>query len=477
MVTFKVGTARRALTLHLPIASAGYGPGSPKLKSGHADARPLYVRVLAIVASDGTRLVVCAVDLHSGTRAVADGVALATGLAPRELLLCGTHNHNGPSRIYGAGFYDRLAGGVAPGPHPNQVAALTNDIAGAVNAALANREDATLSWRDTTVLDVATQRSREAFTPAPAVWGAPGAPGEAVATAADRWDTDPRLPVLVAHDTAGSVLGTLAVFACHNTAMGPQPFPHPDFFGLAMTKVEADTGAGVALLLSGASGDISPLDRAFFADPAAHHGIALATTRASSVATAWKTAVSGGGTAVDTLATAHASLDAQGLIAANTFTPPTPGLPMLGGAEDQRSTFFSPGLIGEGTKVETDDDQTPSWPKRDGLQKVIGALGPFMDLSLHPTHPLHLVRLGDRALVTLPGEPTLHLGERLASKIVGAITGLTRAVCVGYTNDYIGYLTTAEAYERQQYEGASTLYGRHTEAELQNVVTDLISAL
>ena len=60
--------------------------------------------------------------------------------------------------------------------------------------------------------------------------------------------------------------------------------------------------------------------------------------------------------------------------------------------------------------------------------------------------------------MTLPGEPTAEVGERLRAAVRES-TGLDRVVVSGLAGEFIQYLTTPEEYDRQHYEGGSTLYG------------------
>lgn len=57
-----------------------------------------------------------------------------------------------------------------------------------------------------------------------------------------------------------------------------------------------------------------------------------------------------------------------------------------------------------------------------------------------------VARLGGLALVGLPGEPFLAVADQIA----GAAPGPT--VVLGYVNGYPGYLPTADAYRRTEYE-------------------------
>ena len=62
--------------------------------------------------------------------------------------------------------------------------------------------------------------------------------------------------------------------------------------------------------------------------------------------------------------------------------------------------------------------------------------------------PLTALRVGDGLIVTLPGEPTAEVGERLRAAVRES-TGLDRVVVSGLAGEFIQYLTTPEEYDRQ----------------------------
>ena len=78
---------------------------------------------------------------------------------------------------------------------------------------------------------------------------------------------------------------------------------------------------------------------------------------------------------------------------------------------------------------------------------------------------VHVVRLGDTALVGLPFEITVESGRRIEAAVAGVLAdrGIERVVVSSVVNEYWGYVTTAEEYERQYYEGGHTLYGPNTQ--------------
>lgn len=84
--------------------------------------------------------------------------------------------------------------------------------------------------------------------------------------------------------------------------------------------------------------------------------------------------------------------------------------------------------------------------------------------------PFQLLRIGNVVIAGIPGEMTTQAGRTLQSRIHAALQpiGVQRVILTGLANEYSGYITTPDEYDSQQYEGASTLFGRITfEAYLQ----------
>jgi hypothetical protein len=89
------------------------------------------------------------------------------------------------------------------------------------------------------------------------------------------------------------------------------------------------------------------------------------------------------------------------------------------------------------------------------------------------------LRIADRMIVSVPGEMTVEMGRRIRNAVVEATksAGITRAVISGIANEYIQYLTTPEEYQRQHYEGGSTLFGKLESVLIQVADVDLAKAL
>ena len=86
----------------------------------------------------------------------------------------------------------------------------------------------------------------------------------------------------------------------------------------------------------------------------------------------------------------------------------------------------------------------------------------FKDIPMTPQIvPLQLLRIGNLAIAAVPAEVTTMAGRRLKRTALDSLggAGVDRAVIAGLANSYASYVTTAEEYAMQSYEGASTQFG------------------
>ncbi len=89
--------------------------------------------------------------------------------------------------------------------------------------------------------------------------------------------------------------------------------------------------------------------------------------------------------------------------------------------------------------------------------------------------PLMALQVGDRMVVSVPGEMTEEMGRRVRHAVEEAAAGhgVVRAVISGLANEYADYFTTPEEYDAQHYEGAATVYGRASSVALQETLVQL----
>ncbi|XP_060526421.1 neutral ceramidase [Cylas formicarius] len=93
-----------------------------------------------------------------------------------------------------------------------------------------------------------------------------------------------------------------------------------------------------------------------------------------------------------------------------------------------------------------------------------------------------IIRVGDFALVAVPGEFTTMSGRRLRKAVKEVLVDngapdSTEVVLAGLSNTYTSYIATFEEYQLQRYEAAATIFGPHTLSIYIKVYSTLAEAL
>ena len=146
------------------------------------------------------------------------------------------------------------------------------------------------------------------------------------------------------------------------------------------------------------------------------------------------------------------------------------GLPFLTGSEENRGPLYDEtGVPFEGYRL----------PAGVGPQGVKIQSVPDTGATFPTAVPLTVARVSDRAIVTIPGEMTAGMGRVLRSNAEKAVagSGIDRVVISGLANDFIQYFTTPEEYDRQHYEGGSTLFGRATSVFIEERLLALLELM
>lgn len=93
--------------------------------------------------------------------------------------------------------------------------------------------------------------------------------------------------------------------------------------------------------------------------------------------------------------------------------------------------------------------------------------------------PVQILRIGQMALLCCPGEVTTIAGARMRDCVRSQLgtQGVEEVLLLTYSNDYMGYVTTAEEYEQQNYEGGHTIFGKWTLAGFQTMFIRAASML
>jgi neutral ceramidase len=457
------GAARVEITPPLTIPYLGYVPRHAFFEGVHD---PLFAR--AVVVDDGERrIAVLAADSIGFSRRLLgaerdfvgelrERVRQLTGIPPEALLLSATHAHSTPETL-----------GLRPlREHPGAlswVETLRDQLASAV--ALADRARVPARLKRGSILVEGVARCRRILGKDGRVYNTfEGRPAVEVAS----WGvTDRELVVLLLERPDGRPGIVLTHFACHPVTVQVQPQVSADFPGVMTAVVEraAPGWRSPCLFLQGAAGSINPMRDTTGFEDVARYGLTLAGATLQ---------------LLGQMAAPGYPVEAERVGAARTMVqlpsrPIPPLAPLeaavaeararrdaaaihLGGGHHERSEG-SRGRAGRGADGDPPPNQAAEernrlagavlWAEEAVLRARMG------DAPL--AAEVQALRLGDTALVGIPGEPFCEMG--LAMK---AWEPPLRALCLGYANDMLGYMAPPSAWEEGGYEvglGTWTLAG------------------
>ena len=151
---------------------------------------------------------------------------------------------------------------------------------------------------------------------------------------------------------------------------------------------------------------------------------------------------------------------------------PEAGEPFLTGSEEGRGPLYDiTHRSHEGDRSPTEN--TPNQGHKAGI--------PFATTkdSYPNAVPIFLLRIGKRIIITFPGEATVEVGRRARARVlkIARELGVRGVTVMGLTNEFIQYITTPEEYDRQHYEGGSTIYGPAEGAALTDVLVEMARRL
>jgi neutral ceramidase len=399
----------------------------------------------ALVLDDGRRKVGL-LTLDLGAPLVTDAVLerlTPAGFDRSNLLVAATHTHAGPNR---------------PG---RWVAAQAAD---AVLAADRARRPARAGWADATVLDANHNRSLEAHLANHRLDLYPGTGHVELDPDGADHPRDTTLRLLRVDSEDGRPLAAWAQFSAHPTTFGPaNTCFSADFPRAAIHHFRAGSPgpAPATIVTNGTEGDLIPrydeYNQHALADRIGQR-VAAAMRRAWDAAEPGELTVDGVGTEVG--------------YRGQEVEPGRPvgdrawfGLPFLGGGENGPSFLFGLGLQGKRRpRVLAGAVQG---------RKLVVAPAP------HPSRAeVTVLRVGDRLLLGVPGEPSVEAGRRMCAAALSSCRApVGAAMIVGLVHRYLGYFTTPEEYDQQHYEGGHTVFGRHTSLLIERTHAELAAEL
>lgn len=446
-------------------------PGLPR--SGHSrnahNGSGFRTRLRARVVhlrSGTTSVALVASDLLGGsavlTHLVAEAIAQDTDVRLPGLFMGFTHTHSGPGQFNGCDFYNTWASN-KPGFDPAWTDFLVRRISGAIREAVANRAPARLATGSTEVWGVTRNRSLDAYVRNATV-------NERLERHRAYAAVNPWLHLLrvdsVTNDGGHTPLAALSVFSIHGTGISPSDkFYNADVWAYLNDelahRVERSTGARpITGAIEGTHGDVTPaVTPGQLVYPQAERvgrtiGVAAADLheRLASELTD-QVELSAGVREID--------LTTQPEIDGITLPEPAVGIAKLAGARENQTAVISrlpPFAPGHPNKRGTG----PHGPKRQIATQKLRELFGASSSGLPRVLPLEVIRIGSMLIAGVPFETCVESGRRIEQAIHDAIgdgAGIGRVVVSSLVNDHWDYLTTAEEYAQQCYEGASVIYG------------------
>lgn len=388
----RVGVSQVDITPPTGLAMTGY---IARLGNAMGTHDPLYAK--ALIFDDGQHRAafiscdVLAFDRHfvAATRAA---IERQTGFPGANVLIACTHTHSGPATIFlrDCGEVDRM-----------WMKELRRRLVAVFAAALDNRQPARVGFGRGHLAGRSQNRRQ---------------PGDVM---------DPEVGVLRVDRADGRPLAVALNFTCHPTILGPDNLLYSaDYPGYTTRQIEAATGAPV-LFLTGAIGDVGPVQVGGYTDAEALGG---------AVADA----------ALAVLLQIECQVAARVAVASETLELPLLPLPSL--REVEQAARASHAHL---QAAEAAGEAIPARIHRAMLGWAEDTLAGLRLNRLARTvaAEVQMIGVGDVWLAGIPGELFVELG--LAIK-----RGLhpRPAFICGYANDDIGYLPTRAAYARGGYE-------------------------
>jgi len=421
--TLQVGASRVDITPPLTIPYLGYEPRHAFFRDVHD---PLYARALAVGDGVTPAIVIAADAIGFSNDLLGPGrhfmqelrqrVEQRTGVPGQHVMLAASHAHSTPETLNLRRLLDTPA--AAP-----WLEVLLDQLASAAVMAMEQRRPGIVKAGRGAVRGLAVNRRVYGKDGRLYQFTQPPAPD----LVADWGGEDPEVGVLLFQAADGDSSVVVTNFACHPVTMQVQPLVSADFPGAAMKLVEdALHGQAVSLFLQGACGDLNPIrgDTRDFAD-VWRYGLMLGGEVLKLVGQMSAPDYPAGPPCVAVISEA-VTLPGRALPAREpyqrAFDEAARRLAQAASAEE-RARFAREQRMAEEALIQID---------RGG--------GPFAS-------EVQAIRIGDAALVAIPGEPFVELGLEIKRRSVAPYTFV-----VGYANDYQGYLATAKAWQQGGYE-------------------------
>jgi neutral ceramidase len=414
----QVGVARTDITPPLTIPYLGFDPRHAFFEGVH-DA--LYARALAVGdgSSDVVLIVADAIGFsnqilgagQSFAAAVRAQVEQRSGVPGSNVMLACTHAHSTPETLHFRSLADQ------PGAEA-WLRVLVDQLASCAALAVRGKQPCRLKAGESTLAGLSSNRRVPPRVPVQS-------PED---TAVETALTDPQLTVLLFEslsDPGQNVI--VANFACHPVTVQAQPLVSADFPGVAMRLIEQTVpGCQGSVFVQGACGDLNP---------ARGHTGSFEDVQRYALMLAGETIMTVGSLGSPAVAAAEA------VVAAATCRLELPGreLPARRPLQDALAALSArlAAALPDAARREL----------RQQLGRTQEALRQIeLGRDAFPAE-VQVLRIGDVAVVGLPGEPFVALGLEIKRRSAAAHT-----IVAGYANDYLGYLAPLAEWKRGGYE-------------------------
>jgi len=454
----KAGAGRTEITPPVGIAHAGWGAAVHEKAEG-VDM-PFYATALYLESPE-TRAVIVDLDIlllpDWLDKDIRKAVGAAAGVAPDHVWLSATHTH---------------AGAEFPGTFLKGGAELIEPYLAGVpaQAAAAARE----AKRRARAVNIGTGAgvcginvNRRPVTP------------DGFMFTGRNWKgfVDNQVLVTALDDTSGKPVATIVNFACHPTILGPANRQlSPDYPGHARRTVEENIG-GLCLFLQGAAGNQGPIIT-FVGDIEAPRklgkrlGLEAARVRLEIDPVRRKerlVEIVGSGADLGMYVDEPAGEPDQTLRVVNTVVNlPAGEFPPVAEIEAEFDRLMARLQTVRQTGDEKAIKAAVMASKRAWIRRNLARMAQSDPIKVH----LQAIRLGDTALIGVPGEPFAEIGMDVKRRSPAPHT-----VFCGYTNGLFAYIPTAQAYEEGGYEVRTTPFKAGADRDLSDACVTAIGAL
>jgi len=431
------GSAKVNITPPLSIPHLGYVPRQGKFTGVHD---PLFARALVLDNSE-TKLAIISADslgygneiLGSGrnfTAEVREKINDRTGIKPDNAMLASTHSHSTPETL----GITRLSDVPEAGPW---LEVLMEQLASAVEMASGNMAPAQLKLGTGLAEEIGHNRRVRDLS---------------IDDQIARGLVDPQVGVLMCEGLESKGTFVVINFACHPVTVQVQPLVSADYPGVATDLVERTVdGCRNCLFLQGAAGNINPMldDTRDFAD-VGRYGMILAGEVLKIIGSLW--------------------------------SPETPVIePRLAAKSEVLHLpvrdLPDPVPIKEGYKRALKDaENAETDAERFRALRTAGQHRESLDLIERGTDPVpgevQVMRIGDLAVASTPGEMFVQLGLEIKRRSAAAHTFV-----VELANGWVGYLLDPGGFAEGGYEASPGPWTKVSEGAGQMLVDKAVELI